>query len=174
METEIMKNNLLLILQSCDTVRELQKQFKKPFGWLRFKEKKEYEILKKELEKQIDNLVNDVWDIRYLTGLEYTIISYYSKLQEYLYHFYIRDYNNPNKMNQFKPICITDDEYRVYTIESNGLNLSYTIFDIRTGEHLKIVSGNTTSEAQKKIELTCKKVLIKIIKNYMNDIKIIE
>lgn len=169
-----MKNKILLILKSCDTIRALQEEFKKPFGWLKFKEKKEYNALKKELEDRIDSLVEDVWDIQYLIGLEYTLISYYSKLKDYMYNFYIRDYNNPNKLNQFKPICITDDDYRIYTIEIINNNLTFTIFDIRTGENIQIISGSQTSEGQKKIELICKKIIIKILKNYMNDIQIIE
>ena len=46
-----MKNKILLILKSCDTIRALQEEFKKPFGWFKFKEKKEYIIAVKVINQ---------------------------------------------------------------------------------------------------------------------------
>ena len=161
-----MKNKFLLILQSCDRIHDLDNEFKKPFGWLRFKEKKEYKNLKSKLINLIEDLSKDTWTVKYIIDMEFALIAYYSKLEEFMYNFYIRDWNNESLLNKFKPICITD-ENRVYMIEIIANNLTFTIFDTRTGENIQIISGNETSDSQKKIESICKTSIINILKDYL-------
>ena len=69
-------NKILSILQSCDTIKELNSEFSKRFGWLKFKEKREVNKLKKSLITCIDSLSNDTWDIVYLRNMELVLISY--------------------------------------------------------------------------------------------------
>lgn len=164
-----MKNNLLLILKSSDIVKDLAEEFKKPFGWLKFKEKREYKKLRQNLLESIDSLIDDKWTVDYLINFEYIIISYYSKLKPYMDNFYIRDWDDISKINKFKPICITSDHDEIYTIEIITNNITFTIFNIYSGNTTQIIAGNEVGDTQRNIELECKKVIINILKNYIDD-----
>lgn len=165
-----MKNNLLLILKSCDIIEDLSNEFKKPFGWLKIRQKRAYRKLKNELEDMIDNLIDDKWTTEYLINMEYIIISYYSKLQLYMDNFYIRDWNDVSKLNKFKPICITTDSSKIYIIEIIANNITFTIADIYSSNTTQIISGQEVTDSQKEVELECKKSLINILKKYLEDI----
>lgn len=165
-----MKNNLLLILKSCDIIEDLSNEFKKQFGWLKIRQKRAYRKLKNELEDMIDNLIDDKWTTEYLINMEYIIISYYSKLQPYMDNFYIRDWNDVSKLNKFKPICITTDSSKIYTIEIIANNITFTIADIYSSNTTQIISGQEVTDSQKDVELECKRSLINILKNYLENI----
>ncbi len=165
-----MKNNLLLILKSCDIIEDLSNEFRKPFGWLKIRQKRAYNKLKDELEEMIDNLIDEKWTTEYLISMEYILISYYTKLKPYMENFYIRDWNDVSKLNKFKPICITSEESKIYTIEIIANNITFTIVDIYSGKNTQIISGQETTDSQKNIELECKKSIINILKSYLNDI----
>lgn len=167
-----MKNTILTILQCCDTIRDLTEEFNKPFGWLRFKEKKEYNKLKNELIEMIDSLKNDKWDIEYIKNMENTFIYYWDKLEKYSEEISITNDNKINISNKFIPIYFSDIENnKMYILNIKGNScIIFTIINIKTGRYLEILSGESTNSSQLKVEMQCKEKIINVLKNYLEDI----
>lgn len=168
-----MKNTILTILQCCDNIRELTEEFNKPFGWLKFKEKKEYKELKNKLMEMIDSLKDDKWDIEYIKNMENTFLYYWDKLEKYSEDISITKDNNIIT-NKFIPIYFYDIENnKMYILNIKGnSNIIFTIIHTKTGRYLEIIGGESTNSSQAKVEMQCKEKIIDILKNYLNDITI--
>lgn len=163
-------NNLLIILQSCDLIKDLTEEFKKPFGWLRIKEKIECKKLKKELITKINYLKDDIWDIEYLHNIERMFIMYYDKLEPYLDDIQIQDHELKS-FTVFKSIYFYEtDTQRMIILDVVNDGITFTIFDTITGETLKIASTNQVSESQKKVVGICKQKIIDTLLRYLDNI----
>ena len=170
-----MKNTILSILQCCDIIRDLNEEFQKPFGWMKFKEKRECKKLKSELIKMIDSLKDEIWNIQYLKNLENALLLYYDKLEDYIEEISISNHNSfSQSINKFEPIYFSDiynDKMYILEIRGNS-NIVFTIVNIKTGKSLEIISGDTTNASQKKVEMQCKEKIISSLNNYLENISV--
>jgi len=164
-----MRNDLLLILQSCDSIKLLNDEFNKRFGWLRFFDKIKCNKLKKMLLQKIDELANDKWTVDYLLILQKTLLAYYSKLENYLDDISIQDpYVN---LNLFKPMYFTNvNDNHVIILEIVANSIQFTVFDTIKGDTFKTSSAGEVSPSQNKMETICKQKIIAMLKRYLNGI----
>lgn len=167
-----MQNGLLLILQTCDTIKDLNNEFNKPFGWIRFKSKKEFKKLKSQIVDKIYELENDKWDVTYLRSLEETLLAYKTKLDEYFNEVYIQDYDkfeyNPKI---FKPIYFSDlSKARMFILDIIADNITFVIMDTINGNTFSVSSSQEVQSSQKKIEKFCKQKIIEMLLNYLDGI----
>ena len=170
-----MTNTILAILQCCDSIRELNEEFQKPRGWMKFKEKRECKKLKAQLIPMIDSLLNKKWTIDYLINLERTLLLYWNKLENYVEEIAIStDSTFTQSLNKFIPMYFSDlenDKMYILDIKANT-NITFTIIQTKTGQLLEIVGGESTNDSQKKVEIQCKEKIIKMLKNYLDDISV--
>lgn len=170
-----MINNILAIFQCCDAIRDLNEEFNKPFGWLKFKEKKEYKKLKSQLIEMIDNLMYDKWTVEYLYNLERVFLLYWDNLEKYSEELSItKDKTFTQSLNKFIPIYFSDLENdKLYILDIITANsILFSIINTKSGRVLKISGGEETNESQRKVEIQCKEKIIKVLKNYLDDITI--
>ena len=170
-----MNSKLLNIVQSSMTIRELEDEFSKRWGWFKFKEKRECKKLKNNLIKVINSLKNDRWTIYYLKDLENIIIGYYLYLSPYMKDFYIQDIEIEKSSSTFRSMFFFEKEKgHVIILDIIGDNIEFTIFDDRNGETLKLSAGNETTERQAKVVAICKEKIIDMFLSYLNDNKVID
>lgn len=168
-------NNIYVILQCCDIVRDLYNEFNKPFGWLKFKEKREYKKLKEQLIEMINNLMYDKWTVDYLFNLERIFLLYWDKLEIYSEKISItKDNTYTQSLNRFIPIYFSDLENdKLYILDIKpGNSIIFSIMHTKTGRVLEISSTDTTNDSQRKVEMQCKEKIIDVLKNYLDDITI--
>jgi len=169
-----MINPLLSIFQCCDLIRDLNNEFNKPFGWLKIKEKREYKKLKNQVINMIDNLIKDTWTVEYLFNLEKIFILYWDRLEKYSEDISItKDITYTQSLNKFIPIYFSDiEENKMYILDIKPGNvIIFSIIHTKSGRVLEISSGDgVTNDSQRKVELQCKKKIINILKNYLDDI----
>jgi len=168
-------NNIYVILQCCDIVRDLYNEFNKPFGWFKFKERKEYKKLKAQLIEMIDNLMYDKWTVDYLFNLERIFLLYWDKLEVYSEKISItKDTTYTQIINKFIPIYFSDLENdKLYILDIKpGNSIIFSIMHTKTGRVLEISSVDITNDSQRKVEIQCKEKIIDVLKNYLDDITI--
>ena len=68
-----MNKDILMIIQSCDTLHEVERELSRPFGLFRFKDKKEFKLLKTAINGKIKSLLDDKWTVEYLYDLQYAL-----------------------------------------------------------------------------------------------------
>ena len=170
-----MNSKLLNIIQSSITIRDLEDEFSKKWGWTKFKEKRECKKLKNNLIEIINSLKEDRWTIYYLKDLENIILTYYIYLSPYMKDFCIQDAEIEDKSYKFKSIFFFEKEKgHVIILDIIGDNIEFTIFDDRNGENLKLSAGTETTEKQSKVVEICKEKIINMFLNYLNDNKVID
>lgn len=171
-----MNDKILKIIQSCSTMRELESEFNKRWGWLRFKEKKEAKDLRITLEEAINSLKDDIWTVEYIRELETTFLSFENELKPYYEEFYIQapDINQVGVMAFRTMYFFENDKNHVIMLDVTSENIDFTIFDATTGNNLKISAVKETSLSQRKAEMICKEKIIKVLMNYLNDEKAID
>ena len=170
-----MTNTILAILQCCDSIRELNEEFQKPWGWTKFKEKRECKKLKEKLIPMINSLLEDKWDIDYLINLERVLLLYWDKLGDYVEEISItKNSTFTQSLNKFIPIYFSDiDNNKVYIINIKGnISIVFTIINLKTGNYLEIVGGESTNSSQAKIEIRCKQKIIEMLKNYLEGVSV--
>lgn len=170
-----MPNTILTILQCCDSIRELNEEFQKPWGWLKFKDKRECKKLKNKLIPMIDSLLEDKWNIEYLVNLERILLLYWDKLENYIEDISIsKDNTFTQAINRFIPIYFSDvSNDKIYILDIRGnSSIVFTIISLKTGKSLEIIGGGYTNSSQKKVELQCKQKIIDMLKNYLEDISV--
>jgi hypothetical protein len=170
-----MPNTILTILQCCDSIRELNEEFQKPWGWLKIKEKRECKKLKSKLIPMIDGLLDDQWNIEYLVNLERILLIYWDKLENYIEDISIsKDRTFTQSLNRFIPIYFSDvDNGKIYILDIKGnTNITFNIISLKTGKSLEIIGGGYTNSSQKKVEMQCKQKIINMLKNYLEDISV--
>ncbi len=168
-----MTNTILAILQCCDSIRELNEEFQKPWGWLKIKEKRECKKLKEKLIQMIDSLLEDKWNIEYLVNMERVLLLYWDKLENYIEDIAIsKDNTFTQTINKFVPIYFSDiDNNKVYILDiKGGSSITFTILSLKTGKYLEIVGGEYTNSSQTKVEMQCKQKIIEMLKNYLENI----
>lgn len=167
-----MNNNLILILQSCDTYRDLNKELNKRFGWMRIKSKRDCKKLKNKLIERINTLANDKWTVGYLYGLQSTLLAYRNKLADYLIDVYIRDYDSINYNPKiFKTMYFYDRaKSKVIMLEIIGDNIEFSIMNTKVGNTFSISSSGEIQDSQKKIEDFCKQKIIEMLVMYLDNI----
>ncbi len=169
-----MIEDVLSILQACDTIKELSSEFNKKFGWVHFIQKKKCEKLKTQLKEKIKNIKNDVWDYKYIETLERILLTYYDKLEPYLEDIYISDHDNPNRLLLFKPLYFFNkvdgvDKY-IYVFDIINTSINVMVYDVRRSVHLKYASEFTINGDCKYAERVCKAILINMLCNYIDGI----
>ena len=174
--TPLMHNKLILIFQSIQTAHELDKQFKTFLGWFKFREKREYKQLKKQLIEQINSLNEDRWTVEYLHKLQKSIEAFYLSIKDFFgQELYIPEYdpsqNNSSKI--FLPIYFVDQKNkdRLIILEIVSDNITFRIMDTATGNSFTSSSIEEVQSSQKKIESVCKHCLITMIMRYLNNEK---
>lgn len=170
-----MNSKLLNILQSCLTVKDLENEFSKRWGWTKFKEKREYKKLKEQLVLAIESLKNDNWNIYYIRDLENIIISYYTYLSPYMKDMYIQDIDTDRQNSGFRTMFFFEKEKgHVIILNILGNSLNFTVFDDRNGNNITISGGEESTDRQKKLIDICKQKIIDMFLNYLNDNKVID
>ena len=167
-----MVEDVLSILQACDTIRDISSELNKKFGWIHFRQKKKCEDLKSQLKEKVKNIKNDAWDYRYIETLERVLLNYYDKLESYLEDIYISDHNNPDKLLLFKPLYFFHkvdgvDKY-IFVIDIINTSINIMVYDVRRQEHLKYASEFTINADCKYVENVCKEILVNMLCNYID------
>lgn len=173
----MMDNKLLLIFQSIETCHELEKEFSSFWGKFRFREKREYKKIKNQLIDRINSLESDRWTIDYLHKLQKSIEAFYIILKDFFgKELYINTHEieHEHASNIFLPMYFVDQQKEnrliILTIISN--NISFKIYDTKTGNSFVSSSMDEVQPSQKKIESVCKHCLISMIMRYLNNDKV--
>ena len=171
-----MNSKILNIIQTSITIRELEEEFSKKWGWTKFKEKRECKKHKNQLLKIINSLINDKWNIYYLRDLQNIIISYRNYLSPYMKDFYIQDIDKEKSNNSFfnTMFFFEKDKGHIIILDIISDNISFTVFDDRNGKNITLSSGEETTEKQNKLVLICKQKIINMFINFLNDNKVID
>ena len=167
-----MNKDILMIIQSCDTLHEVEMELSRPFGFLRFKDKKEFKLLKKAINDKIKSLMDDMWTVGYLYDLQNALKAYKSKLESYMRDIYIsEDNSNPLGQQIFDTMYFNDiNRNNKILLDVVGTNITFTIFDNTTGNSFSVSSSDFVQESQKKIESVCKERLVEMLENYLNSV----
>lgn len=165
-----MNRDILMIIQSCDTLHEVERELSKPFSFFRFKDKKEFKLLKTAILGKINALADDKWTIAYLYDLQYALKAYKSKLSSYMTDIYISEEDDHSSaQNIFDTMYFNDiKRNNKIILDIVGDNITFTIFDNATGNSFSVSSNEAVQESQKKIESVCKERLIEMLENYLN------
>ena len=167
-----MNKNILMIIQSCDTLHEVERELSRPFGFFRFKDKKEFKLLKTAINSKIRFLLDDRWTVEYLYDLQYALKAYKSKLESYMKDIYISE-DNSNTLGQqiFDTMYFNDiKRNNKILLDIVGSNITCTICDNTTGNSFSVSSSDFVQESQKKIESVCKERLVEMLENYCNSV----
>ena len=165
-----MNKDVVMIIQSCDTLHEVKRELSKPFNFFRFKDKRECKELEKMIHLKIKSLAEDKWTISYLYNLQYALKAYKSKLKSYMRDIYISE-DNSNTLGQpiFDTMYFNDiNRNNKILLDVVGTNITFTIFDNTTGTSFSVSSSDFVQESQKKIESVCKERLVEMLENYCN------
>ena len=165
-----MNKDILMIIQSCDTLHEVERELSRPFGFFRFKDKKEFKLLKTAINSKIRSLLDDRWTVEYLYDLQYALKAYKSKLDSYMKDIYIsEDNSNPLGTPIFDTMYFNDiKRNNKILLDVVGRNITFTIFDNTTGNSFSVSSSDFVQESQKKIESVCKKCIVDVLEDYCN------
>ena len=170
--------DIISIIQSCNTLHVLKKEFKKPFGWFRFISKNKAKKLEDKLDSTIKTILSkDEWNVQYLYDLERVLFLFYKDIKDYMVDVTIPSYNPDDKYNprNFIPIYFYDKaKDRNIIVEIVSTNIIFTVFDITTGKSIAISTSESVSKSQEKVENECKEILIDFFLNYLHEYKISE
>ena len=165
-----MNKDILMIIQSCDTLHKVERELSSPFSFFKFKEKRECKKLEQAIHNKINSLKDDKWTVEYLYGLQYALKAYKSKLDSYMRDIYIsEDNSNPLGTPIFDTMYFNDiKRNNKILLDVVGSNITFTIFDNTTGNSFSVSSSDFVQESQKKIESVCKERLVEMLENYCN------
>lgn len=166
-----MNQDIILIIQACDTIHEIKQELSKPLSFFKFYYKKEYKKLKGMVKDSIKGLYDMEWTIPYLFSLQITLKAYKSKLEPYMTNIYISEENeSTNGHSAFSTMYFTD------TAKNNQIildiisdNITFTVFDNTTGNSFSASSKDVVQSSQKKIESVCKQRLIEMLEEYCDN-----
>ena len=166
-----MNQDIILIIQACDTIHEIKQELSKPSGFLKFGQKKEYKKLKGMVKDKIEELANVEWTIPYLFSLQITLRAYKSKLEPYMANVYISEEDEAkNDPSVFSTMYFTDIEKNNQIIlDIISDNITFTVFDNNTGNSFSASSKDVVQQSQKKIESVCKQRLVEMLEEYCDE-----
>lgn len=165
-----MNRDILMIIQSCDTLHEVKRELSKPLSFFKFKDKRECKKLEEMIHAKIKALAEDKWTISYLYDLQYALKAYKSKLSSYMSDIYISEEEDHSSVQNIFDTMYFNDIKRNNKIllDIVGDNITFTIFDNVTGNSFAVSSREEVQESQKKIESVCKERLVEMLENYCN------
>ena len=169
-----MNKDIILIIQSSDTLWQVKEELSRPFGFLKFKEKKEMKNLESQIREKINSIADHNWTVSYLYDLQNTLLAYKNKLSSFMEgKLYISEVDeNENSKSSHPAFC---DMY-FFDVERNnkiilsitGDNINFTIFDEKLGNTFTVSSENRVQNSQKKIESVCKQRIIETLLDYLD------
>lgn len=167
---EMSSSNIYTILKCCETVKSLNEEFKKPWGWIRFRQKRECDKLKKKIKEKINLLKDERWTAEYLANFERSLAYYYENIQDYMDEVSIPDYKlvKDNMLN-LKSMYFKNGKDMII-LDINEEDITFTIFDTVSGKVFKTLSVGEVSNSQAKIERICKEKIIEVLNNYLEGI----
>lgn len=170
-----MNKDIILIIQSSDTLHQVKNELSSSFfSFLKFKTKSEVSRLSSMISSKIQSLSSDKWTVSYLIDLQQTFLLYKDKMSSYMLNkFYISDITDPevNRSSTFADMYFYDsDKGNQIILSIVSDNIEFTIFDPRTGNTFSVSSRDYVQDSQKRIESVCKQRVIEVLTDYLNDI----
>lgn len=169
-----MDNTFMNIFQSIKSCHDLEQEFSKPFGWIRFKEKREYKKLKDMVKEKINSLYDDEWTVEYIRSMQIWIKAHYIQLREFIGNeVYISEYepdNEKNDPNTFTTMYFVDQKHknRIIGLDIVSDNITFNIADLNIGSTFSVESIGKVQPSQKKIESVCKNCIVLMLLRYLD------
>ena len=169
-----MNKDVILIIQSSDTLWQVKEELSKPFSFFKFKEKKEVKELESQIREKINSFSEHKWTVSYLYDLQNTLYAYKDKLSSFMEEkFYISEVdeteNSKSSHPTFCDMYFEDIErHNKIILSITGDNINFTIFDEKLGNTFTVSSENQVQESQKKIESVCKQRIIETFLDYLD------
>ena len=166
-----MNKDIILIVQSIESLHKTKDELKKFRNFFKFKEKKECKELEALLHEKIQSLMDDKWTISYLFDLQHSLKAYESKLDSFMISnvFISSEENDDNAQNVFHTMYFEDRERNnKIVLDIIGDTITFTIFDNITGNSFSVSSRESVQQSQKKIESVCKKCIVDVLEEYCN------
>lgn len=187
----VVNKDIILIIQSSDTLHKVKDELSSPRAFFRFKAKKEAKQLEEQILEKIQSLVNDTWTVQYLYDLQQTLRLYKDKLEDYMKlamvfisevdeknadaalskavsAIHSQHQENDSSRAFFSDMYFHDKEKgNMIILSVISDNIEFTIFDPRTGNTFSVSSEQEVQSSQKKIESVCKQRLIEVLTGYL-------
>ena len=171
-----MNSKLYVLLQSCDTVHQIEEELDGKFFLFNIKKKKELKKSKDQIIAAIESFKEDKWTVEYLRDLQRTLFVFAKDLEPYFVDFYISGIkDNPDpveiSLSQFHSMYFEDRlKDRIISLDIIADNINFAIMDTKTGNSFTVSSSNEVSEGQHKIEEFCKRVFVDFLNDYLKGV----